>query len=108
VVERAFNDYGEVEGSVRYLALRDGAPAGGAVVRLGAGIAQFCGAATLPEHRRKGVQSALLRARLIDAARHGGELAVVTTQPGSKSQENSQRAGFTLLYPRAMLVRNRA
>jgi hypothetical protein len=30
---------------------------------------------------------------------------VVTTQPGSKSQENVQRLGFELLYTRAILVK---
>ena len=69
------------------------------------GLAQLAGASTLPLHRRRGVQSALLRARLLDAASRGCDLAVVTTEPASKSQENAQRAGFTLLYPRAILVR---
>jgi GNAT superfamily N-acetyltransferase len=84
-LERAYRDYGEVEGSVRYAVYRDG---------------------TLPEHRRKGVQSALLRARLIDAAQHGCDLATVTVQPGSKSMENALRAGFSLLYSRAILVKD--
>ena len=39
------------------------------------------------------------------AADFGPDLAVVTTQPGSKSQENVQRRGFALLYSRAILVR---
>jgi hypothetical protein len=29
----------------------------------------------------------------------------VTTMPGSKSQQNVQRAGFELLYARAILVK---
>ena len=61
--------------------------------------------ATLPEHRRRGVQSALLGARLRIAADAGCDVAVVTTAPGSKSQENVQRQGFLLLYARAILVR---
>jgi GNAT superfamily N-acetyltransferase len=63
------------------------------------------GAATLPEHRRQGVQTALLRHRLREAAARGCDIAVVTTQPGSKSQENVQKAGFSLLYARAVLIR---
>jgi ribosomal protein S18 acetylase RimI-like enzyme len=74
-------------------------------LRISDGLAQLSGAATLPAHRRRGVQSALLRARLVDAAAAGCDLAVVTTDPGSKSQENVQRAGFELLYARAILVR---
>jgi hypothetical protein len=51
------------------------------------------------------VQTALLSVRLADAARAGCDLAVVTTQPGSKSQQNVQRRGFHLLYTRAVLVK---
>jgi ribosomal protein S18 acetylase RimI-like enzyme len=69
------------------------------------GVAHLCGAATLPAHRRRGVQSALLAARLEIAAGAGCDTAVVITQPGSKSQENVQRQGFHLLYARAILVR---
>jgi GNAT superfamily N-acetyltransferase len=79
--------------------------AGGGAVRISDGLVQLAGAATLPSHRRRGVQSALLRARLLDAARQGCDLAVVTTEPASKSQENVQRAGFALLYARAVLIR---
>ena len=95
-------------GMALYLARLDGAIAGGGAVRISAGLAQLSGAATLPAFRRRGVQSALLRARLLDAARQGCDLAVVTTEPASKSQENVQRAGFTLLYSRAVLIRRGA
>ncbi len=91
-------------GAVRYAALRDGVMAGGATMRLGGGIAQLTGAATRPAHRRRGVQTALLAARLADAAAAGCDIAVVTTQPGSVSQHNVQRRGFDLLYTRAILV----
>ncbi|HEY2688804.1 MAG TPA: GNAT family N-acetyltransferase [Streptosporangiaceae bacterium] len=94
-------------GATPYLALRDGIVAGGASVRLAEdGVAQFTGAATLPAHRRRGVQTALLAARLAAAAAAGCDIAVVTTQPGSKSQQNVQRRGFDLLYTRAVLVRD--
>jgi hypothetical protein len=35
----------------------------------------------------------------------GCDVAVVTTAPGSKSQENVQRRGFDLLYTRAVLTK---
>ena len=89
-----------------YLARREGQVAGGGSVRIAEGLAQLSGAATLAVHRRRGVQSALLRARLVDAAAQGCDLAVVTTEPASKSQQNVQRAGFSLLYSRAILVRS--
>jgi ribosomal protein S18 acetylase RimI-like enzyme len=94
-----------VPGLALYLARRDGTIAGAGSVRISERLAQLSGASTLPAHRRRGVQSALLRARLLDAARQGCDLAIVTTEPASKSQENVQRAGFALLYSRAILIR---
>ncbi|MFI5908505.1 GNAT family N-acetyltransferase [Dactylosporangium sp. NPDC051541] len=91
-------------GARRYLALVDGVPAGGASMGVRDGIASFS-AGTAPAFRRRGVQSALLAARLADAAADGCELATVTTQPGSPSQRNVQRRGFELLYTRAVLIR---
>jgi ribosomal protein S18 acetylase RimI-like enzyme len=104
-LERAIRDMTGARGCVRYLARRAGALAGAASMRIADGVAQLCGAGTLPEHRRRGVQGALLERRLADAAREGCDLAVVTTLPGSKSQENVQKRGFELLYTRAILRR---
>jgi len=89
-----------------YLAVRNGAVAGGASMRIAGGVAQLTGAATTPAHRRHGVQTALLSARLAAAATAGCDIAVVTTQPGSTSHQNVQRQGFDLLYTRAVLVKH--
>ena len=105
LLEGVMADMAAADGFARYLARRDGTAAGGASMRLFERVAQLCGAATRPEHRRRGVQSALLAARLSVAGQAGCDVAVVTTQPGSKSQENVQRQGFDLLYTRAVLVR---
>lgn len=105
VLERVMGDMASASGFSRYLARRGGEIAGGASLRMGDGVAQLCGAATLPAHRRKGVQTALLLSRLDLAREAGCDVAVVTTQPGSKSMENVQRQGFQLLYARAVLVR---
>lgn len=92
-------------GNTRYLARVAGEITGGASMRIDGGIALLAGAATLPAFRRRGVQRALLAKRLDDASRAGCHLAVVVTQPGSISQANSQRQGFSLLYSRAVLVK---
>jgi GNAT superfamily N-acetyltransferase len=92
-------------GARLYLAEIDKAPAGGASMHVANGVAMFTGAATLPSYRRRGVQSALLQARLADAAAAGCDIAIVTTQPGSPSHANAQKAGFDLLYTRAVLVK---
>ena len=88
-----------------YTARIDGQLAGGGSLRIDGDVAQFSGAGTLPAFRRRGVQSALLRARLADAARAGCEVGVIVTQPASPSQHNAQRAGFSLLYARQLLVK---
>jgi GNAT superfamily N-acetyltransferase len=104
VIARAERDFAAA-GVVRYLALRDTVPAAGAGLRIADGVAQLTGSATAPAHRRRGIQSALLAARLADAVAAGCDIAVVTAQPGSKSQQNVQRRGFDLLYTRAVLVK---
>ena len=105
VIERAERD-AAAAGAARYIAIRDGQLAGAAGLRLADGVAQLTGAATAPAHRRRGVQSALLSARLADAAAARCDIAVITTQPGSKSQQNAQRQGFDLLYTRAIVVKH--
>jgi GNAT superfamily N-acetyltransferase len=103
VLENAERDVAAA-GARHYLALVDGVPAGAASMSIQDGFAQFS-AGTAPAFRRRGVQSALLAARVADAAAAGCELALVTVQPGSRSQRNVQRRGFDLLYTRAILVR---
>lgn len=104
-IEQIFEDTLATPSFERFLARRAGVVAGGASLRIHQGVAQLAGAATLPDHRRQGVQTALLRHRLLDGARRGCDVAVVTTQPGSKSTENVQRFGFVVLYVRAILVK---
>jgi GNAT superfamily N-acetyltransferase len=88
----------------RYLAYVDGALAGAASMRVHEGVALLTGSSTLPEARRRGVQAALIAARLADARARGAELAVITTAPGSQSQANVTKRGFALAYARAILV----
>ncbi len=64
------------------------------------------GDATLPEYRRQGIQSALVRIRLKLAAEAGCDLAVAVTQGGTTSQRNYERLGFRVAYSKATLVRN--
>jgi ribosomal protein S18 acetylase RimI-like enzyme len=100
-----FRDISRMSGVTRYLAMVAGKTAAAASLRFDGPLAQLTGAATLAPFRRRGLQTALTARRLADAQRAGCDLAVVTTSPGSKSQENAQRHGFELLYARAILVR---
>jgi hypothetical protein len=83
-----------------YLARVDGKVAGGATLAIRDGVAGLFGASTLPAFRKRGVQTALLHARLRRAAEAGSDLAVCLAQPGSTSQRNIVRQGFAVLYTR--------
>jgi ribosomal protein S18 acetylase RimI-like enzyme len=104
-LEQVFRDMARSPALERWLAFRGGELAGAAGMSLADGITQLFGAATLPAQRRRGVQGALLAARLAAGQRRGSDLAVVTTQPGSQSQQNVERAGFSLLYARAVWLK---
>ena len=108
LLEGMFADLADARGFTQCVALVDGEIAGGGNMRLHQGVAQLCGAATRPRFRRRGLQTAMLHARLRQALAAGCDIAVVTTEPGSKSQQNVQRAGFALLYTRAVLIKQPA
>ncbi|AMP04176.1 GNAT family N-acetyltransferase [Collimonas pratensis] len=58
-------------------------------------------ASTLPAWRGRGVQLALLHARLKAARSAGCTLASVTARPANASARNTERAGFSLAYTKA-------
>jgi len=88
-----------------YLARIDGKVAGGAAVMIRDGVAGLFGASTLPAFRKRGVQTALLRARSQRGAEAGCDLAVSLAQVGSASQRNIVRQGFQVLYSRVKFER---
>lgn len=104
-LEQVFRDMAQKPTLDRWLAFRNGEVAGGASVSMQDGIAQLFGAATHPAHRSHGIQAALLAARLRAGRDAQCELATLTTQPGSQSHHNALKAGFCLLYSRAIWLR---
>jgi len=65
----------------------------------------LCGAGTLAEYRGRGLQTALLRARMAAAIEAGCEYAVVITQGGTTSQRNAERLGFRVAYSKVTVIR---
>jgi hypothetical protein len=104
VINTVIDDVLAAPGFDRYLASCDGVPAGAASMRVHDGVAVLTGSATLPGQRRRGVQAALISQRLDDARARGAELAIITTAPGTQSQANVMKRGFSLAYARALLV----
>jgi ribosomal protein S18 acetylase RimI-like enzyme len=96
-----------MEGALAFVATVDGKP-----VACGTGLVipdhkvfAVCGAGTLTEYRGRGLQTALLRARMAAAARAGCEYAVVVTQGGTTSQRNAERLGFRVAYSKVTVIK---
>ena len=121
VVERAFFPEGappeytglltplyQMEGGRAFVALVEGriAACGTGLVIAKHGVFAMCGAGTVAEFCRRGLQTALLRARLRAAVGAGCEYAVVVTNGGSDSQRNCERLGFRVAYSKATVVKN--
>jgi ribosomal protein S18 acetylase RimI-like enzyme len=68
-------------------------------------IFALCGAGTLAEYRGRGLQTALLHARMASAVRAGCEYAVVVTQGGTTSQRNAERLGFRVAYSKVTVIK---
>jgi hypothetical protein len=86
--------------SLCFLAEVDGEPGAAGVLCMHDKVALFGGSATIPELRRRGLQTALLHERMRYAFNHGSDLAMMVAVPGSDSQRNAERKGFRIAYTR--------
>jgi GNAT superfamily N-acetyltransferase len=95
---RAFASYGyRAPGFVAFLATLDNQPAAAGILHLDNDSALVDGAATLPVYRGRGLQKALLAARLLHAKAQGALHAFSRTSLGSISQANLQKMGMQVL-----------
>jgi len=92
--------FASAQGVTPFFARLEGEIAGGGCLALRGGVAGLFGASTLPAFRKRGVQTALLHARLSRGVKAGCTLAVSLAQPASISERNILRQGFTTLYTR--------
>jgi len=77
-----------------------GEPGCAGVLCIHEGVALLGGSATIPELRRRGLQNALVQERMRYAFDHGCDLAMMVAEPGSNSQRNGERRGFSIAYTR--------
>ena len=63
------------------------------------------GMSTDISHRRRGVQGAVIAARLNYAAANGATLATIGAMPGIATERNVRRLGFQLAYTKVHLVK---
>lgn len=94
--------WAEIDGWRLYLARVGGTPAGAALLTLEDDLGYLANASTLPEFRRRGVQTALIAARIADAADAGCDAVSSQAEFGSASQRNLERAGLRVAYTKAV------
>jgi len=92
-------------GATCFLGWVDGDPAGGGAMIARDGLVTLFSGSTRARFRGRGVQTALLRARLAWAREQGAERAMILNLPGSDAQRNVYRMGFQTAYTRVVLAR---
>ena len=89
-----------------FLGYLNGIPAGVAVMHISSGIASLTLAATHPEYRNQGLQTALINRRLFEAYKAGCELVTAQASFGSTSQNNMERAGMQIAWTRSTFIQS--
>lgn len=91
-----------------FIAFMDGEAvgAGASYIHRGAGMVELYSGGTRVQYRRRGVQQALVKARLKYAQQMGCDLGMVMTPPGSASERNLQRLGFCVAYTKLVFTRD--
>lgn len=97
----------QMERGLAFVAIAEGqmVACGTGVVIPEHGVFALCGAGTLADYRGRGLQTALLIARMHAAAQAGCEYAVVVTQGGTTSQRNVERLGFRIAYSKVTVIK---
>jgi GNAT superfamily N-acetyltransferase len=88
-----------------FLASYENMPAGIGVLFIKDRIATLAAAATIPELRNIGIQSALLKHRIHQAKLQECDLIVGQAKFGSVSQNNMERVGLKIAYTKAIWIK---
>jgi ribosomal protein S18 acetylase RimI-like enzyme len=98
----------QMQGALTFVAMVGGtiAACGAGMIIPEHGVFGLFGAGTLPEYRGRGLQTALLRARMAAAAQAGCEYAVIVTRGGTTSQRNAERLGFHVAYSKVTVIKD--
>jgi GNAT superfamily N-acetyltransferase len=103
--EQAFLGMTRARGNRLFLGFLDGTASAVAALSVNEGTAWLSGAGVVAPARGRGLQLALVRARLECAIEDGCNLAAAATEPATASQRTMEKAGFRIAYPKAVLVR---
>jgi GNAT superfamily N-acetyltransferase len=97
--------YAKSDGVAPFAAMIGDEIAAGGTIAIHEGVCYLGVTSTKPNYRGRGLQKALVNARLAFAKSQGATLASVTTEPGSISEGNIQKMGFKIAYTRVKLSR---
>jgi len=100
-----FNTSLDVKDAWGFLAFVDGQPAGGGMLGIVDGVALLSGSSVIPRFRGRGLQKALIRARMAFAEALDCDLACASTAPGTASQRSYEACGFRAAYPKVEMAR---
>ncbi|CAM3286791.1 GNAT family N-acetyltransferase [Corallococcus sp. ZKHCc1 1396] len=95
-------------GTDAFVAWLDGVPVGAGGCESSEGLTTLFGTSVLPAYRRRGIQQALIAARLARGVERGSDLAAIMSAPGIPTERNAMRLGFLMAYCRAVLVKHGA
>jgi len=93
------------ERSAAYGAWVDGTLVGGGAMEVAGEVAALFGLSVAPEFRRRGIQGALIAARLKEAAARGARIATISSRPGVATERNVRRMGFDLAYTKLVMAK---
>ncbi|MBI4951463.1 MAG: GNAT family N-acetyltransferase [Myxococcales bacterium] len=88
-----------------FVARADGRAVGAGSAVTSGGVTGLFGTSVAPGYRRRGIQQALIAARLACARARGSRLAYIVSLPGIATERNAARLGFALAYARVVLVK---
>ena len=88
-----------------FLAFVGDEPVGGGMLGIQDGVAILSGDGVLPAFRGRGLQKALISARLVLARERGCDVACAGTAPSTASQRSYEASGFRVAYPKVEMAR---
>lgn len=94
-----------LDSTLTFIARIDGELAAAGSLSRGSQVASLMGVSTESAFRRRGIQQALMVARLAAAREQGCVLTTIGSRPGMSTERNAIRLGFRVAYTKVIVVR---
>jgi hypothetical protein len=90
--------------ALAYFGVVDSMPVSCGQMAIHHGVASCFGDSTVIAYRRRGAHTAIIRARVAEAAGRGCDLITAGVSPGTTSQRDYERVGFQVAYTKLTMV----